>query len=110
MGQQSPLTWIWFDSRHVYHCCVSSNGVSTHQSERNVFRTQEKCKQMASPRCVCGCGESLVEVRADKERFAGYWMYLMFQPAERSSAFWIRAFVGTGGDLVLRLGVRGCAH
>jgi hypothetical protein len=105
MEQQSPLAWIWSDPRHVYQCCVSSNGVSAHQSERSVSRTPEKCKRTASPRCVCGCGESLVVVRADKERFVEHWMYLMFQPAERSSTFWIRAFVGTGRDLVLGLGV-----
>lgn len=37
-------------------------------------------------------------------------MYLMFKPAERSSAFWIRAFVGTGEDFVLGLRERGRAH
>ena len=49
-------------------------------------------------------------VRADKEEFEREGTDLMFQPAERSSTFWIRALVGTGEDLVLRLGGRGCAH
>jgi len=110
MGQQSPLTWIWFGPRRVYRCCVSSNGVSAHQSERNVFRTPGKRRQTASRRCVCGCGESLVVIRADKGKFVEGGMYLMFQPAERSSTFWIRALVGTGEDLVLRLRGRGRAH
>ena len=65
---------------------------------------------MASPRCVCECGESWVVVRDVRERSVADRIYLVFQPAERSSAFWIRALVGTGKDLVLRLGRRGCAH
>ena len=36
--------------------------------------------------------------------------YLMFEPAESPSAFRIRAFVGTGEDLVLGLRGRGGAH
>lgn len=59
---------------------------------------------MASRRCVYGCGESLVTVSADKKIFAENKKYLVFQPAERSSTFWIRALVGTGVDLVLGLG------
>ena len=110
MGQQIPLTWILFDRRRVYRCCVSSSGVSAHRSERTVFRIRGKRKQMASPRCVYGCGESWATVRVDKERFCRRWKYLVFQPAECSPTFWIRAFVGTGEDLVLRLGGRGCAH
>ena len=43
-------------------------------------------------------------VSADKRIFAGNKKYLVFQPAERSSTFWIRALVGTGVDLVLGLG------
>ena len=70
MGQRSPLTWIWFDPRRVYRCCVSSNGVSTRQSGRSAFHTPGKCRQRAFRRCACGCGESLGEVRADKE---GLW-------------------------------------
>ena len=49
-------------------------------------------------------------VRDVRERSVADRIYLVFQPAERSSAFWIRALVGTGKDLVLRLGRRGCAH
>ena len=37
-------------------------------------------------------------------------IYLVFQPAERSSAFRIRALVGTGEDLVLEQRGRGCTH
>jgi hypothetical protein len=51
-----------------------------------------------------------VEVRADGERFGGYGAYLVFQPAERSSTFRIRALVGAGEDLVLGLGEGGRAH
>ena len=36
--------------------------------------------------------------------------HLVFQPAERSATFWIRALVGTGEDLVLELRGRGGAH
>ena len=110
MGQQNPLTWIWFDLRRVYRCCVSSNGVSTRQSGRNAFRTPGKCRRMVSRRCVCGCGESLGEVRADKEGIVAKGIYLVLQPAERSSTFRIRALVGTGEDLVLKLRRRGSAH
>jgi hypothetical protein len=47
----------------------------------------------------------LVKVRADKGLGIREGRYLMFEPAERSCAFWIRALVGTGEDLVL--GLRG---
>jgi len=110
MGQRTPLTWVWFDPRHVYRCCVSSNGVSTRQSGRSASRTPGKCRQRVFRRCVCGCGESLGGVRADKEGIVASGIYLVFQPAERSSTFRIRALVGTGEDLVLKLRGRGCTH
>lgn len=37
-------------------------------------------------------------------------MYLVFEPAERSGTFWVRALVRTGEGFVLGLGRRGRAH
>ena len=50
---------------------------------------------------VASLGRRLGSIRSD---FVGNVKYLVFQPTEGSPAFWIRAFVGTGEDLVLRLG------
>lgn len=41
---------------------------------------------------------------------SAYVASLMFKPAECSSTFWIRTFVGTGESLVLRLERGSCAH
>lgn len=47
----------------------------------------------------------LMAVRADKGLLIQK-VYLMFESTERSSAFWIRTLVGTGGDDLV-LGLRG---
>ena len=65
---------------------------------------------MASRLCACVCGESCGVVRADKEGYVADWMYLMFQSTECSCTFGIRALVGTGKDLVLRLRGGSCTH